>query len=271
MKTWLIRTFGLMVLVTLTSMAALAQKDSLECRDNWGNNDRMQRHCEIREQSVAAGESLTVDAGQNGGIQVKGSDRRDILVRARVESAAPSINEAAELAKQVKVETAGSRIGASGPASRRDAWWSVTFEIHVPRRSNLSLAAHNGGIAIADVNGRIDFNAMNGGVSLRRVGGRVHGSTTNGGLVVELDGSQWDGEELNVKTTNGGVVMSVPENYSARLETGTVNGHVNTDFPITVQGRLSKEISLNLGSGGPTVRAMTTNGGVRLKRAGTNE
>jgi len=63
-------------------------------------------------------------------------------------------------------------------------------------------------------------------------------------------------------------MLSVPENYSARLETGTVNGHVSTDFPVTVQGRISKELSMDLGSGGPTVRAMTTNGGVRLKRAG---
>ena len=171
---------------------------------------------------------------------MKGSDRNDVLVRARVESAAPSRNEAIELAKQVRVETAGSRIHSTGPEPKRDSWWSATFEILVPRRSNLSLTAHNGGIAISDVNGRIEFSGLNGGVVLRRVGGRVHGSTTNGGLVVELDGSRWDGEELNVKTTNGGVMMSVPENYSARLETGTVNGHVSTDFPVTVQGRITQ-------------------------------
>jgi hypothetical protein len=63
--------------------------------------------------------------------------------------------------------------------------------------------------------------------------------------------------------------MSVPENYSAHLETGTVNGSVNTDFPVT--GRITKQIALNLGSGGATVRAMTTNGGVNLKKQTANE
>src|SRR5205085_1039127 len=82
----------------------------------------------------------------------------------------------------------------------------------------------NGGIAIAEVNGRIEFTALNGGVVLKKVGGTVHGSTTNGGLVIELNGDHWDGDTLDVSTTNGGVVMSVPENYSAHLETGTVNG-----------------------------------------------
>jgi DUF4097 and DUF4098 domain-containing protein YvlB len=86
-------------------------------------------------------------------------------------------------------------------------------------------------------------------------------------LVVELNGDRWDGEELDVRTTNGGVSMSVPENYSAHLETGTVNGSVSVDFPVTVQGRITKELSVNLGAGGATVRAMTTNGGIRLNRA----
>jgi len=62
----------------------------------------------------------------------------------------------------------------------------------------------------------------------------------------------------------------VPENYSARVETGTVNGSVNTEFPVTVQGRITKQLALNLGSGGAMVRAMTTNGGVQLKKL-TNE
>jgi DUF4097 and DUF4098 domain-containing protein YvlB len=71
---------------------------------------------------------------------------------------------------------------------------------------------------------------------------------------------------MDVSTTNGGVSLSIPENYSAHLETGTVNGRLNVDFPITVQGELKRELSANLGSGGATIRAMTTNGGVRIRR-----
>ena len=261
-------------LIVLASGAVLAQgnsKNSFECRDGWWYGGRFQNHCELREQTVAAGGPITVDAGRNGGISVKGSDRNDILVRARVQTAALSESEAKELAKQIQIETTGLRIHANGPEQRRDFNWSVSFEILVPRRSSLSLETQNGGISITDVNGRIEFSCVNGGVTLRRVGGKVHGDTTNGGLVVELNGDRWDGEELDVKTTNGGVIMSVPESYSAHLETGTVNGNVSVDFPVTVQGRITKEISVNLGSGGATVRAMTTNGGVRLTRSSANE
>ena len=50
----------------------------------------------------------------------------------------------------------------------------------------------------------------------------------------------------------------------SRLETGTVNGGMSFGFPITVQGRLGSRVSTQLGSGGPLVRAITTNGGVRV-------
>jgi DUF4097 and DUF4098 domain-containing protein YvlB len=141
----------------------------------------------------------------------------------------------------------------------------------VPQRSDLSLSASNGGISISDVQGKIDFKTTNGGVNLVRVGGNVQGNTTNGGVYVVLSGARWDGEELNVKTTNGGVNLSMPDNYSAHLETGTVNGSVSFGFPVNVplteRGRMPKDVSVDLGGGGPTVRATTTNGGVRVGRA----
>jgi DUF4097 and DUF4098 domain-containing protein YvlB len=258
-------------MLSVTSALALAQGDksgSLGCRDNW-YSERLTGHCEIKEQTVPVGGTITVDARKNGGVSIKGWDRNEILVRARIQAAAVSQSEAEGLAKQVRIQTAAGKVFAEGPENRRDYHWDVSYEIFAPRRSDLSLVAYNGGISIADVNGRIEFTGHNGGVVLRRVGGNVRGGTTNGGVVVELDGARWDGEELDVKTTNGGIVMSVPENYSAHLETGTVNGHLSIDFPVTVQGRITREIAVNLGAGGSTVRAMTTNGGVKIKRVGS--
>ena len=274
------RTLLIAALVTFTGVATFAQKEkdkdkdrsSMSCRQNNWYNDRLAGNCEIREQTLApSGGAIAIDGRQNGGVSVKGWDQQQVLVRARVQTGAPTEAEAADLARQIRIETSGAKIHASGPERRKDYHWDVSYEVFVPRRSDLSLETQNGGIAIADVNGRIDFTALNGGVVLKRVGGAVRGSTTNGGLVVELSGDRWDGESLDVSTTNGGVIMSVPENYSANLQTGTVNGSVNTDFPVTVQGRINKQIALNLGSGGATVKAMTTNGGVHLKRTTANE
>ena len=275
MYRFLSRSVLIATLVTFTGVAAFAQRDkerSLACRDNNYYNDRLVSNCEIREQTLApSGGAISIDGRQNGGISVKGWDQGQILVRARVQAGAPTAAEAEALGKQVRIETSGAKIHATGPESKRDYHWDVSYEVFVPRRADLSLETHNGGIAIADVNGKIDFSALNGGVVLKRVGGAVRGSTTNGGLVIELAGDRWDGESMDVSTTNGGVIISVPENYSAHVETGTVNGSVNTEFPVTVQGRITRQLALNLGSGGATVRAMTTNGGVHLKKLTNNE
>jgi hypothetical protein len=272
MKKYFSYVLLILVLVGAAATDNVAQKKtdgSLACRDNW-NSDRLQGHCEIKEQTLPAGGPINVDGGRNGGVSVKGWDRGEILVRARVQTSAPTQAEAVLLATQIRIETAGLRIHAQGPEQNDNANWSVSFEIMVPRRSDLSLSASNGGVSIIDVNGRIDFKTTNGGVSLARVGGHVEGHTTNGGVNVVLNGARWDGQELNVKTSNGGVNLLIPDNYSARLETSTVNGNVSSDIPLNVavtsRGRMPKEISVDIGGGGPTVRATTTNGGVRVGR-----
>ena len=260
-------------LAALMGVSALAQQKggTLSCRES-GWNDRLEGNCEVREQTLAmSGGAIAIDGRQNGGISVKGWDQNQVLVRARVQTAAPTAQEAADLGRQIRIETSGAKIYASGPEHRKDYQWDVSYEVFVPRRADLSLETHNGGISISEVNGKIDFTALNGGVVLRKVGGAVRGSTTNGGLVVELSGDRWDGEMLDVRTTNGGIVLSIPENYSANLQTGTVNGGINVDFPVTVQGNINKQLAVNLGSGGATVKAMTTNGGVRVKRVNSND
>lgn len=250
------------------------QEGELICRNDDNNNNTYRRngnrlvsHCEIREQTIAAaGGTISVDGRRNGGVSIKGWDRNTIFVRARVQTGAITEAEARELAEQISIETGNRQIRADGPNIDEDSPWSVSYEVYVPRESDLSLKTYNGGISITDVRGEAEFTALNGGVSLKRLGGSVRGQTTNGGLAIDLAGSRWDGEGLDVKTTNGGVSIAVPADYSARLETGTVNGNLSIDFPVTVQGRLTKELSVNLGAGGPLVRATTTNGGVSIKR-----
>jgi len=258
------------VAFAISTPAQKSNKSSMQCRDNNGDG-RLASHCEIKEQTLPASGLISVDGKTNGGVSIKGWERQEVLVRAKIETRAPTQAEADQLAQQVIIETAGLNIHAEGPETRNDYQWYVSYEIFVPTRSDLNLKAHNGGISINDVSGRISFETTNGGVSLSRVGGSVTGNTTNGGVHIELTGASWEGETLDVRTTNGGVNLVLPNNYSAHLETGTVNGNVQSDFPLNVpmteRGRMPKDISVDIGSGGPTIRATTTNGGVHLSRA----
>ena len=242
--------------------------DADPCRNYNDRDDDYYQHCEVRDSTLPPG-PLNVDAGQNGGVSVEAWDRNEIRVRAIVRGSARADARAREIASLVQVQSGGGRVYATGPDLDRREWWSVSYRINVPRQNDLDLSATNGGITIVGVSGNLRFDTTNGGVKLQDVGGRVNGETRNGGLDVRLNGTRWEGEGLDVETSNGGVTLSIPDGYNAELETRTVNGGLNIDFPITVQGELTSRrgISTTLGSGGPPVRVRTTNGGVRIRRS----
>jgi DUF4097 and DUF4098 domain-containing protein YvlB len=236
------------------------------CRD-WDNDDERYRHCEVRDVTIPRLTGrLNVDGRLNGGIIVRGWDRNEVLVRAKIQTWAETAAEARRLASAIRIRTDENRVAAEESVSERRSGWSVSYDVYVPRRADLDLRTHNGGIRVEDVNGRVDLEALNGGVSIRGVRGDLRGGTTNGGVTLWLDGDRWVGEGVDLETTNGGVTVVIPEHYNARLETGTVNGGLNVDFPITVQGMVGRRLSTTLGSGGPLIRVRTTNGGVTLRR-----
>jgi hypothetical protein len=193
---------------------------------NYTSGDKVS-YKETREVSLPAGSLVDVDGKRNGGIRVKGENRSDVLVRACVQTVGVTDEEARAIAKNIRIET-GSQIRAEGAGEDTNA--AVSYEILVPRATNLKLRAHNGGISIGSVEGNVEFETNNGGVNLSDVAGDVRGKTRNGGVNVSLSGSAWRGAGLDVETTNGGVNLSLPENYAARIETGTVNGGFKSDI-----------------------------------------
>jgi hypothetical protein len=265
MRTATFAAIGLGTALAVSSAAAQERWD-LSCRDrdhsDWGRG-----YCDIQEQTIRPGRgAIRVNAHPNGGVTVIGWDRDEIVLRSKITARARTEDRAEEIGREVRVRVRGTEIDADGPESRNREWWSVSFELRVPRNSDLWVRAHNGGIEVAEVKGDIDLGTTNGGLSLRALGGNVRGQTTNGGVDVELVGREWDGRGLDVETTNGGIDLTVPDRYSADLETGTVNGGLEIDFPIQVRGRLSKQINTKLGDGGAPIRAVTTNGGVSIRR-----
>jgi DUF4097 and DUF4098 domain-containing protein YvlB len=236
--------------------------------NNWNSSDKVSTS-ELREMTVASTGKLDVDGARNGGISIKGENRSDVLVRACVQTWGSSEAEAKSLASSIKINLGGT-IKADGPEEN----WSVSYEIRAPRNSNLTLKAHNGGISVKGVDGTMDFVTVNGGVNVSDAAGDVKGRTTNGGINVSLVGNGWKGTGLDLQTTNGGVNLTIPSDFAANVEAGTVNGGFSSDIPalnITTEdvkgdyGRQkAKKINTSLNGGGAPVRVVTTNGGIRI-------
>ena len=265
------------LMVLAPASAAHAQRISTDndtdwmenCRSGgWDGDDDSGRACEVRQVPLRLeGRSLQIDGRQNGSIRVHAWDGDSVRVTARLQANARSDDDARRLLADVRVVADGRGVRAEGPSgSRYREGWSASYVVWVPRRFDLSLEASNGALAVDGVNGRLELRTMNGSVALTDVGGDVRARTQNGSLNVSLSGRSWTGSGLDAETQNGSVRLAIPENYAAQLETGTVNGSIHTDFPVTIQGRISRRLTLPLNGGGPAIRALTTNGTVRISR-----
>jgi hypothetical protein len=240
--------------------------------NNWSSDDKVSAS-DLREFTVPASGTIGVDAGKNGGVSVKGEERSDVLVRACVQAWGTTEDAAKANATAIRINTSGT---IKGEGSEEN--YSVSYQILVPRSTNLNLKAHNGGISISGVDGSSEFETLNGGVSVSNVSGSVKGRTTNGGVNVVLSGTSWRGSGLDVTTTNGGVNITIPEGYAANVETGTVNGGFRSDIPSlnvaqedskgdwSAKSR-AKRIQTALNGGGAPIRVITTNGGIQINSA----
>jgi len=272
------------VLLTVTAAVLPAQRSRDRERsfglsqDEWCRQDRRADFCEVREETLSNQSTVDVDARGNGGVFIRGWDRPDVQMRARVTVWDDSREAAAQVAKDIRITTIGGHIRADGPRRDRDRrrsrdwgddrYWSVTYELQVPRKADLLIDATNGGIVIDEVRGRIDVRTVNGGIVLGDVNGDIRGETVNGGVRVELSNEKWDGPGLDLKTVNGGVALAVPSNFSAELDARTANGGIAVDFPITISGLLNnrRQISGTIGSGGAKIRLSAVNGGISISR-----
>lgn len=258
------RISGMKTLVLALACVSLFAELKCENRNDYG---RQKRFCKVSEQSMAAPGRLSVDAGRNGGVTVHGWNENRMLIRAKVEAWAETESEASLIGGQIQIGASGAQVKASGPDSKNDTGWAVSYEIFVPRQTNLSVNAHNGGVNLEDLQGQLSFNTHNGGVNLKNVGGDVKGSTHNGGVHVDLAGGSWQGSGLQVETTNGGVHINAPRDYAARFRVETRNGGISSDFPLPQSNeRRPRSVEFSAGAGGPLLALKTINGGVTVKR-----
>lgn len=271
------------VLVSAASVVLPAQRDRDRGRDrefglsqdDWCREARRVDVCDVREETIPNTNTINLDARGNGGVAVRGWDRSETKMRARITIVDESRQAAERIAKEITITTTGGRIRADGPErdrGRRKGWdddryWTVAYELQVPRRAELTIDATNGGIDVRDVRGRVDARTVNGGIQLNDVGGDIRGETVNGGLHVELGGEKWDGAGLDLKTVNGGVTLRVPPNFSGELDARTSNGGISVDIPMSVSGLLNRrQIHGTLGAGGPRLRLSAVNGGITIAR-----
>jgi DUF4097 and DUF4098 domain-containing protein YvlB len=227
---------------------------------------------------VAAGAAVEIK-GVNGGIVATGTSGGDVEVTA-VKKGRKS--DPAQVKIEVIEHSGGVTIcavypsegapnecqpGEGGRMNTRDNDVNVEFQVKVPAGVRFVGRTVNGGIEASGIGADAEAHTVNGGVRLEATG-TAQAETVNGGITARLGRADWTGT-LRLKTVNGGIDVSVPEGLNADVKASTVNGDIQTDFPLTVTGRISRrKIEGKIGSGGRLLEMGTVNGGIRLHKAG---
>jgi beta-lactamase regulating signal transducer with metallopeptidase domain/DUF4097 and DUF4098 domain-containing protein YvlB len=156
------------------------------------------------------GGTLYLDLKTGGGVTIRGWDKQEVLVRAR-------LGGRDWRDTRVTLESSSGDATLESFFTRRSNNQSTShdFDIQLPREFNVRIRSSGGSVSIANVNGRFTGSTGGGEIDIRSVNGRVDIST--GGGEVNVSDSNVDGEV----STGGGLVRIVRVNGRFRGSSGS--------------------------------------------------
>ncbi len=224
----------------------------------------------------------------NGSIKINGADVAECNLTATIITRAATDEEAQELSDKVNVTLvpSGNRLTVKidKPTNLINKSVSVNLDVELPNQTDLKLITHNGGVALANITGKVNATTHNGKVTTENVTGTAELKTHNGSITCrEISGNSQlishNGSvkafyaesasstcDISMTTHNGSVEVATPPDYSAKIKASTNNGSIYTDLPITVTGKVSKsKLSGTIGTGDARLHLETYNGSIRIR------
>ncbi|MDX1622883.1 MAG: hypothetical protein R3199_02765 [Gemmatimonadota bacterium] len=260
MKRWISPLLAGLAVVALATPAAAQGTDTFTWRGE-----------------IAPGQTVTV-RGINGKIEARPTSGRTLRLEAEKRAKEGPV---ADLDVDVRRSSGGITICGVYPledGGRKNACDSgrngdmrdgakIDFTVHVPSGVDFEARTVNGGIETGELGGDVTVSTVNGGIEVTGTG-TVEANTVNGSIEAVTGAARWDGD-LEFETVNGSITVTLPADASARVRAETVNGRLDTDFPLTVEGRWGPRRMEGTigGGGGGTLRLETVNGAIRLRRS----
>ena len=140
----------------------------------------------------------------------------------------------------------------------------VRYHVRAPKNATIEVSATNGPIELTALAGKVAAHTTNGGVSGKGLAGGVDASATNGG--VNIDMASLGSDRVVLRTTNGGVVLTLPETAKADIRASCTDGSISvTGGSIVVSEQSRRRFEGRLNGGGTSVDLQTTNGGIRVR------
>lgn len=142
---------------------------------------------------------------------------------------------------------------------------TVDFEVQVPAGVEFHGKTVNGEMSAEGLKADARASTVNGSVRVTTTG-LAEASTVNGSVYVEMGRADW-ADELDFSTVNGKITLVLPAKLDTEVRASTVNGEMESDFPMTVSGRFGpRRWRGTIGAGGRSLSLSTVNGEIRLRK-----
>lgn len=200
----------------------------------------------------------------NGNVEITGWDRNEVQI-----DAVKTARDQQRLDDmRIEVNTGGSsvEIKTRYPEGRtNNNAGSVHYTLQVPRNARIDkVDLVNGSLEVQQLTGEIEANLVNGKVRASDLSGEANLATVNGAIEANYS-SLNNVREIELKSVNGSVSLTLPQSPNADVEASVVNGSITTDFPLTVKGHfVGKSMSGTLGSGGVHIQLNNVNGSIHI-------
>jgi len=142
----------------------------------------------------------------------------------------------------------------------------VEFRVLVPKGVKVGVNTINGALTVDGATSEVEAGTINGEVEVNTTGGPVNATSINGDVRARLGRLDSDGS-MHFTTITGNVIVEFGGDFGADVDLQTLNGSLNTNFEMTITGRLDpKHLRTHIGKpGGPRIRLETINGNVELR------
>lgn len=216
----------------------------------------------------------------NGRITAGPTDGKDVVVEGRRTAKGRTDEAAKELLARLEIreEVGGSAVRVESRPPRTSGFGGLEIEwtVKVPKGLTVDLRTVNGGVRLDGLSGEIHAKTTNGSVNGQNiVPETIEASSVNGVIEIALGAPLDSTDSIDISTVNGGVSLSMPSESKATITARAVNGGVRVnDLDIKRDDEDSREserrrrLNGTLNGGGAKVTISTTNGGIRLTRAG---
>jgi DUF4097 and DUF4098 domain-containing protein YvlB len=216
----------------------------------------------------------------NGKITAESADGTEVViegrrtVKARSDEAAKDLLAKLEIREEVGESTV--RVESRPPRLSGFSGHEIEWTVKVPKGLTVDLRTVNGGVRLNGLSGEIHAKTTNGGVKgIGIVPSLIEASAVNGGVEFELASPLDSTDSVELETVNGGVELALPSESKANIAARCVNGGVHVEsLDIAAEEQRNdferkRRLNGTMNGGGAKVNLSTTNGGVRLSRAGS--